>query len=296
MPLSSMTGFARAGGQTEEISWTWEVRSVNGRGLDVRVRLPSGFEPLDAKIRQLVAARVKRGNVQVSLQVKRTSDAVTMKVNRALLDWLVEEARALEGRLGLNAAPVEPAALLGLRGVLEPVDEDPQALLEKVEEPLLESFKTALSDLVRIRQAEGARLKEVVAAQIDRIEALVREARANPARSPEAIRERLREQVQRLLETETGLDEERLYQEAVLLAAKADVEEELDRLEAHVAAARELLEKDGPVGRRLDFLAQEFNREANTLCAKSNDVSLTRTGLELKAVIDQLREQVQNIE
>ena len=296
MPLSSMTGFARAAGQTEEISWTWELRSVNGRGLDVRVRLPSGFEPLDAKVRQRVAAHLKRGNVQVSLQVKRISDAVTMKVNRALLDWLVEEARALEGRLGLNAGPVEPAALLGLRGVLEPVDEDPQALLDEAEGPLLESLETALADLVRIRQAEGARLKEVVAAQIDRIEALVREARANPARTPEAIRERLREQVQRLLETETGLDEDRLYQEAVLLAAKADVEEELDRLEAHVAAARELLEKDGPVGRRLDFLAQEFNREANTLCSKSNDVSLTRTGLELKAVIDQLREQVQNIE
>ncbi len=296
MPLSSMTGFARVAGQTEAISWTWELRSVNGRGLDVRVRLPSGFESLDAKVRQQVAACLKRGHVQVSLQVRRVSDTVTMKVNRALLNWLVEEAKALERRLGPHAAPVEPAALLGLRGVLEPMDEDPQALLEKAERPLLKSLETALSDLVNIRRAEGARLKAVVAAQIDRIAALVQEARANPARRPEAIRERLREQVRRLLETETGLDEDRLHQEAVLLAAKADVAEELDRLTAHVAAARELLEKEEAVGRRLDFLAQEFNREANTLCAKSNDVSLTRTGLELKAVIDQLREQVQNIE
>lgn len=296
MPLSSMTGFARAAGQTDEIAWTWEVRSVNGRGLDVRVRLPSGFEALDPQVRRRVGHHLRRGNVQVSLQVRRVADSVTMRVNEALLAWLVEQTRALEGRLGLNAAPVDPAQLLGLRGVLEPVEEDPQALLETVGDALLQGLEEALAALVRMRREEGERLAAVVAGQLERIEALVREARNNPARTPEAIRERLREQVRRILETDAGLDEARLYQEAVLLAARADVEEELDRLDAHVAAARELLAAEGAVGRRLDFLAQEFHREANTLCSKSNDASLTRTGLEMKAVIDQLREQVQNIE
>ncbi|WP_038036423.1 YicC/YloC family endoribonuclease [Thermopetrobacter sp. TC1] len=296
MALSSMTGFARATGQTDTLSWSWEIRSVNGKGLDVRLRLPNGFEALDPLLRKELAARFSRGSMQVGLQVRRAADVVAMRVNSALLDWLIEEVRKLEGRLGMTAAPVDPARLLALRGVLEPEEEDPDAVLAAVKEPLLESFRRALDDLEQVRRKEGARITEVLKSQVDQIADLVQKARENPARSPEAVRERLRQQVQRLLEASQDLDEQRLYQEAVILAAKADVEEELDRLAAHVAAARELLAGNGPAGRKLDFLAQEFNREANTLCAKSNDASLTRIGLDLKAVIDQFREQVQNVE
>ena len=296
MALSSMTGFARATGQTDTLSWSWEIRSVNGKGLDIRLRLPNGFEALDPLLRKELAARFSRGSMQVGLQVRRAADVVAMRVNSALLDWLIEEVRKLEGRLGMTAAPVDPARLLALRGVLEPEEEDPDAVLAAVKEPLLESFRRALDDLEQARRKEGARITEVLKGQVDQIADLVQKARENPARSPEAIRERLRQQVQRLLEASQDLDEQRLYQEAVILAAKADVEEELDRLAAHVAAARELLAGNGPAGRKLDFLAQEFNREANTLCAKSNDASLTRIGLDLKAVIDQFREQVQNVE
>ena len=296
MALSSMTGFARATGQTDTLSWSWEIRSVNGKGLDVRLRLPNGFEALDPLLRKELAARFSRGSMQVGLQVRRAADVVAMRVNSALLDWLIEEVRKLKGRLGMTAAPVDPARLLALRGVLEPEEEDPDAVLAAVKEPLLESFRRALEDLEQARRKEGARITEVLKSQVDQIADLVQKARENPARSPEAIRERLRQQVQRLLEASQDLDEQRLYQEAVILAAKADVEEELDRLAAHVAAARELLAGNGPAGRKLDFLAQEFNREANTLCAKSNDASLTRIGLDLKAVIDQFREQVQNVE
>ena len=296
MALSSMTGFARATGQTDTLSWSWEIRSVNGKGLDVRLRLPNGFEALDPLLRKELAARFSRGSMQVGLQVRRAADVVAMRVNSALLDWLIEEVRKLEGRLGMTAAPVDPARLLALRGVLEPEEEDPDAVLAAVKEPLIESFRRALDDLEQVRRKEGARITEVLKGQVDQIADLVQKARENPARSPEAIRERLRQQVQRLLEASQDLDEQRLYQEAVILAAKADVEEELDRLAAHVAAARELLAGNGPAGRKLDFLAQEFNREANTLCAKSNDASLTRIGLDLKAVIDQFREQVQNVE
>ena len=296
MGLSSMTGFARASGQTETLSWSWEIRSVNGKGLDVRLRLPSGFEALDPLLRKALAARFSRGSIQVGLQVRRHGDMLAVRINSALLDWLIEQVRQLEGRLGMTAAPVDPARLLSLRGVLEPEEEDPDALLAEVRQPLLETFNEAVEDLAETRRREGARITEVLSAQVDQIAELVRQARNNPARTPEAIRERLRQQVQRLLETGQELDEQRLYQEAVILAAKADVEEELDRLDAHVAAARELLAGEGPAGRRLDFLAQEFNREANTLCSKANAASISATGMELKVVIDQFREQAANIE
>ncbi len=296
MALSSMTGFARVSDQTDALSWSWEIRSVNGRGLDVRMRLPNGFEALDPLLRKELAAHFSRGSLQIGLQVRRTTVMAAMRVNTELLDWLIEQVRQIEGRLGMTAAPVDPARLLSLRGVLEPEEEDPDALLATVMEPLLESFRRAMADLERSRRSEGARITEVLQSQLNQIAELVRKARENPARTPEAIRERLRQQVQRLLDTGQELDEQRLYQEAVILAAKADVEEELDRLEAHIAAARELLAGEGPAGRRLDFLAQEFNREANTLCAKSNDASLTNIGLALKAIIDQFREQVQNVE
>ncbi len=297
MALSSMTGFARASGGDERISWVWEVRSVNGKGLDFRLRVPRGFESLDPGVRRALAERFVRGNFQIQLQLAHVRDAVAMRINGAMLDWLIEEARKLRARLGPEAAPLDASALLAMRGVVE-IDEDAQQaeLLETHGETLMKGLNEALDALAAARAEEGARLQRAIAARIDRMEALTRQARENKARTPAAIRARLKEQVDRLLEASSGLDAQRLAQEAALLAAKADIAEELDRLDAHVAAARDLLAAEGAVGRRLDFLAQEFNREANTLCSKSTDASLTAIGLEMKIVTDQLREQVQNVE
>ncbi len=295
MTLKSMTGFARASGEAEGFSWVWEVRSVNGKGLDVRVRMPQGLEALEPDIRKAAARRFKRGNFQANLHLSRAAEAASMSVNVQLLEWYVDQARRLAEALGPDAAPADPVRLLAMRGVVEATDQTLR-LFEDLGQHLLSSFEEALDALVAARAQEGARLAEIIEGQIGRIEELTRQARRNPARAPDAIRARLEEQVKRLLEAGEGLDEQRLHQEAVLLATRADIAEELDRLDAHVAAARALLKEDGPVGRKFDFLAQEFNREANTLCSKSNDAELTRTGLELKVVIDQLREQLANVE
>ncbi len=297
MTLKSMTGFARAAGENEALGWVWEIKSVNGKGLDARFRLPPGLESLEPEIRKALSERFRRGNFQINLQITRTARGTNLRINRDFLDLLVAEARHLSARLGPQAAPASPAQLLHVRGVVDTEDDGARTrLAEEHGEALLHSLDVALDQLARSREEEGGRLETVLREQIDEIARLVAEARNNPARTPEAIRERLREQVARILDAGAEFDEERLYQEAVLLAAKADIAEELDRLDSHVAAARELLDHDGPVGRRLEFLTQEFNREANTLCSKSNAASLTRTGLALKAVIDRLREQVANIE
>ena len=295
MTLKSMTGFARASGEAEGFSWVWEVRSVNGKGLDVRVRMPPGLEALEPDIRKAAARRFKRGNFQANLHLSRAAEAASMSINTQLLEWYVAQARKLAQTLGDDAAPADPVRLLAMRGVVEATDQTLR-LFEDLGQDLLASLEEALDALAAARAEEGARLAEIIEGQIGRIEELTRQARHNPARSADAIRARLKEQVKRLLEAGEGLDEERLHQEAVLLATRADIAEELDRLDAHVAAARALLEENGPVGRKFDFLAQEFNREANTLCSKSNDAELTRTGLELKVVIDQLREQLANVE
>ena len=297
MTLKSMTGFARAAGENEALNWIWEVRSVNGKGLDARFRLPPGLESLEPEIRKALSARFRRGNFQISLQITRTGRGTNLRINRDFLDLLVEEARHLAARLGPGAAPASPAQLLHIRGVVDTEDDGARTrIADEHGEALLRSLSEAMDRLARAREEEGGRLEAVLREQIEEIARLVEEARNNPARTPEAIRERLREQLARIMDTGAEMDEDRLYQEAVLLAAKADVAEELDRLDSHVTAARELLEQDGPVGRRFEFLTQEFNREANTLCSKSNAASLTRTGLALKAVIDRLREQVANIE
>ncbi len=298
MALKSMTGFARASGAQDGLEWNWEVRSVNGKGLDIRLRLPPGLEALDAPVRKALRQRFTRGSFQVSLQQARATAAAALRVNEELLSWLVQEARALHARIGSHAAAVDPVALLSMRGVIEAREEGAD-VAEVHGAALLASLEEALEGLAAARAEEGARLQAVIAAQLDEIARLAAVARADPARSPQAIARRLREQVARLLESLGGteeLDGQRLHQEAALLAARADIAEELDRLDAHVAAARELLQAEGAVGRRLEFLAQEFNREANTLCSKAPDASISRTGLELKAVIDRFREQVANIE
>ena len=295
MTIKSMTGFARSDGAIGPISWHWEVRSVNGRGLDVRLRLPPGYEALEVRIREAVAKRIVRGNLTVNLNVKRSEGETRIKLNESALRQVLAALDSLKTKL--ETAPPRPEALLGIKGVLELVEpEESEADMQARTTAMLAGLAEALDGMVRAREAEGGHLRSIVLDQVAAIERLVGAVAASPARSPDAIRQRLKEQVGRLMESGVGLDEGRLYQEAAMLATRADVEEELKRLGAHIAGARELLSSREPAGRRLDFLAQEFNREANTLCSKASDAETTRTGLELKAVIDQMREQVQNIE
>jgi uncharacterized protein (TIGR00255 family) len=295
MTIKSMTGFARSDGALGPISWHWEIRSVNGRGLDLRLRLPPGHEGLEAPIREAVGKRIARGSLSINLNVQRGDGETHLKLNEAALAQVLAAIGRLAGRL--ETAPPRPEALLAIKGVLEVAEpEEGEAELKARNAAMLSGLSEAIEGMVGAREAEGRHLGAVVLDQVAAIERLVARVAASPSRSPEAIRQRLKEQVERLIETGALLDEGRLYQEAALLATRADVEEELKRLGAHIASARELIASDAPAGRRLDFLAQEFNREANTLCAKSIDAETTRTGLELKAVIDQMREQVQNIE
>jgi uncharacterized protein (TIGR00255 family) len=290
-----MTGFARASGEHQGLFWQWELKSVNGKALDVRLRLPPGFEALEMPLRAQLAQAFRRGSLQVSLSVSGQLARETMRLNQEVLDRLVEAGEALRERIG--GEPLRADVLLSIRGVVEavsvPEDEDEA---ERRHAAMLASFGEALSALAAARREEGGRLQAVVAQQVTRIAELAAEARASKARTPEAVRARLAEQVSRLIETGAALDPDRLHQEAVIAATRADIQEELDRLDSHVEAARLLLASDDAVGRKFDFLAQEFNREANTLCSKASDRSLSLTGLDLKTVIDQLREQVQNIE
>lgn len=295
MSLASMTGFARAEAALGERSWHWELRSVNGRGLDVRLRLPAGFDRLEPVIRKRLQAAFARGSIAVGLQIRRAETLGAVKVNEAALATLLAACERLAKNKHVAAATAD--GLLAIKGVVE-VDEqaDDEAGRERLDAALLESLDVAIDQLAEMRRTEGARLREVLGGRIEEIADLTRQAEDNPARSAEAIAERLAGNVQALLDQTPALDPDRLHQEAVILATKADIREELDRLSAHIGAARDLLAADGAVGRKLDFLTQEFNREANTICSKSNDVSLTRIGLDLKSAIDQMREQVQNVE
>ncbi|MFO1131932.1 MAG: YicC/YloC family endoribonuclease [Hyphomicrobiales bacterium] len=295
MPTSSMTGFARASGERQGLFWQWEIKSVNGKALDVRLRLPPGFEALETPVRAALAAAFRRGNLQVSLSVSGQVGRETVRLNQDILDRLVETGEALRDRIG--GEPLRADVLLSIKGVVEVAavpEEEGEA--EARNAAMLESFGETLAALGRARREEGGRLNAVVSSQVQRIAELADQARRNPSRTPEAIRARLAEQVSRLLETGAPLDPDRLHQEAVIAATRADIQEELDRLGSHVEAAQALLASNEAVGRKFDFLAQEFNREANTLCSKASDRSLTAIGLDLKTVIDQLREQVQNIE
>lgn len=295
MALTSMTGFARADGDTPMLRWHWEVKSVNGKGLDVRFRLPSGFEGIEAKLREEMARHLKRGNVQAALTLDRQRGASAVRVNEDALNTVIIAMQALGERIELM--PPRPEGVLALKGVLETGEaEGPLEDQENIEKLIVVSFAEASVALAKARDEEGAKLQAVLSAQVDTIERLTKEAAASPAASVEALKARLAAQVAELLGASPALSEDRLAQEAALLATKADVREEIDRLTAHVAQARELFASSDPAGRRLDFLTQEFNREANTLCSKAADVALTRIGLELKAVIDQLREQIQNVE
>ena len=291
----SMTGFARQEGGDDVMSWSWELKSVNGKSLDVRARLFAGFESLEGVVRSRVQEKCARGNVQANLIVDRSATAPEVQVNRAVLDRLLAITTELKNETALAAPSID--GILGLKGVLETVEveEEPEvvaARLTAVEQDL----SSALDALRVMRLEEGKRLSALAGARLDEIEKLTSDAAALAATQPAALRERLKTQVEELLQASPALSEERLSQEAAILAGKSDVREELDRLTAHVEAARGLLAQGGPIGRKLDFLCQEFNREANTLCSKASDVALTRIGLDLKSAIEQLREQIQNIE
>ncbi|WP_417435153.1 YicC/YloC family endoribonuclease [Hoeflea sp.] len=295
MAIQSMTGFARHEGEVSGFRFVWELRSVNGKNLDVRLRLPQGFEALEQPIRKSVAAAMTRGNLQVSLSTSVSSTAVEAVVNETALDAVIELVNKLEDRIDARKPALD--GILNIKGLLE--FRDPELSDETRQErnqAVLSGFMSALEDLKAMRLSEGAALAGVLSEQVDRIGALTRAVEADPSRSPEAIRARLAEQVASLMDTGAGLDRDRLHMEAALLATKSDLREEIDRLKAHVDAAKALIGGEAAVGRRLDFLAQEFNRETNTICSKSNAASVTAIGLDLKVLIDQFREQVQNLE
>ncbi len=292
-----MTGFTRASGQHGATGWTWEIRSVNGKGLDLRVRLPSGHEALEGVVRELTSKRIKRGSVAITLALERVAGEAALRVNRDFLDRLLELSAEFGDDERLSRERPRLDELLAVRGVIETAEADEdEAGTAARQAAMAETLKDALEALVGVRETEGARLAAILGERLDEMTALCSEAESAAATRSETIRERLETQIAELLKASPALSEERLAQEAALLAVKADIREELDRLGAHLSAARDLLEGGGVVGRKLDFLCQEFNRETNTLCSKSGDIELTRIGLALKAAIDQFREQALNIE
>jgi uncharacterized protein (TIGR00255 family) len=295
MALSSMTGFARSHGVSGTYAWAWELKSVNAKGLDVRLRLPPGWDTVEASARSRAAEMLARGTVSGTLSITREGLAPVVRVNEPVLEALLTSISALGQRI--NAAPPSLDGILALKGVVEVVDAtESEEERQVAESAVVAGFAQALAGLAEMRRTEGTALARVLTQRLTEIAALTAQAEAAPGRRAEAIRARLADQVAALLAASERFDQDRLHQEAILLAAKADIREELDRLSSHIEQARKLIGQGGAVGRRLDFLAQEFNREANTLCAKSNDVELTRIGLELKSVVEQFREQVQNLE
>ncbi len=295
MTLASMTGFARTQGVFGSWRFSWELKTVNAKGLDLRLRAPPGFDAVEIKARAVLAARLARGACSAGLSAKRIDEAVAVRIDRAALDRLL--AALDDVPLHANLRPASLDGLLAVRGIVEVVElEDDEAQRAALDAEILSSLDKALVALLASRRAEGAALTASLSERLNRIATLTARADALPARQPDAVRARLKQQIALLSENAAGFDPQRLHQEAVLLAVKADVREELDRLNAHAVGARRLLASGGPAGRRLDFFAQELSREANTLCAKANDPELTAIGLDLKIEVEQWREQVQNIE
>ncbi|MBB3453790.1 uncharacterized protein (TIGR00255 family) [Rhizobium sp. BK313] len=295
MVLQSMTGFARREGTSGRSRWAWELRSVNGKGLDFRLRLPPGLERLETDVRKLITDRFSRGNLQVGLSLSVDESRVEAVVNQDALATVL----ALRGQLTgvIDPAPLRLDTLLAIRGIVEfkEAEESEEALAAR-DADIMAGLEAALVDLSDMRRREGQALGQILLGHVAVIATLTTTVERDPSRSPQEIAARLGAQVAMLLDGTSGLDRDRLHAEAALIATRADLREEIDRLKAHVAAARDLIAKGGPVGRKLDFLAQEFNRESNTICSKSNAAAVTAAGIELKVVIDQFREQVQNLE
>ena len=295
MAVMSMTGFARAAGSSAPWRWAFELKTVNAKGLDLRLRMPAPFDRVETEARARLAKALARGTCFGTLAVQREGAAIEARIDAVALELIAAAARYAAQKAGL--APPTMDGLLALRGVVETAEAgDDEASIAAACVGALQSVDEAIAALSVVRRGEGKALAALLSDRLKSIAALVEAADTNPARRPEAVRDRLAESVAALMGSSRGLDENRLYQEAILLAAKADIREELDRLKTHVGAARALIEEGGPIGRRLDFLAQELAREASTLCAKANNVSLTAQGLELRAQIEQFREQVQNVE
>jgi uncharacterized protein (TIGR00255 family) len=295
MALSSMTGFARAHGVAASYAWAWELKSVNSKGLDLRLRLPAGWDAVEGPARSSAAQALARGTVYGTLTVGREGVGPVVRVNEPVLAAVLATMKDLAVRL--DAAPPRLDGILALKGVIEVLDQDEREDERRTAEAAaIAGFQEGLAQLATMRHHEGAALGQILNQRLGEIAVLAARAEAAPGRRPEAIKARLAEQIATLLEASGRFDTDRLHQEALLMASKADIREELDRLTAHVAQAQGLIASGGSIGRRLDFLSQELNREANTLCAKSNDVELTNIGLELKTVVEQFREQVQNLE
>ena len=295
MALSSMTGFARSNGASGPYTFEWELKSVNAKGFDLRLRLPPGWDEIEALAKKRAGEVLSRGTVYANLNVKRANAVSTIRINEDVLNSIVKVAGVLASKIDAVAPSID--GLLSIKGVIEVVEPEGNEEEDKVAKAAAAAaFEQALANLVEMRCREGGTLGQILNQRMDEIEKLARKAEAAPGRKPEAIKARLAEQIAALLETSDRFDPDRLNQEAIMIAARADIREELDRIASHVAQAREMIGKGGPVGRRLDFLAQEFNREVNTCCSKSNDLELTNTGLEMKNVVEQFREQVQNLE
>ena len=295
MALSSMTGFARSQGASGPYVWGWEIKSVNGKGLDLRFRLPAGWDAVEVAARKRATEALARGTVYCNLSVTRQGVAPAVKINEPVLNAVIATFNQLTAKIDAAAPSLD--GILALKGVMEVTEQDESEEERRAaEREVIAGFDAALADLLAMRRHEGDALDKLLTARLDEIGTLAARAEAAPGRKPEAIKARLAEQVAALIEAAPRFDSDRLYQEAVMLASRADIREELDRLAAHVAQAQKLLGEGGPAGRKLDFLAQELNRESNTLTAKANDVELTNIGLELKSVVEQFREQVQNLE
>ncbi len=295
MALSSMTGFARSQGSAGAYGWAWEIRSVNAKGLDLRLRLPPGWDAIEQPVRARAGEVLARGTLHATLNVEREGAAPVVKVNEGVLQAVIATLNSLAGRVA--ADPPRLDGILAIKGVIEVADAaESESERTAAQAAVIRGFDVALGELTKMRRQEGEALGRVLGARLDEISALVARAEAAPGRKPDAIRARLAEQIAELLEASERFDPDRLHQEAILIASKADVREELDRLTAHVAQATKTIRDGGAVGRRLDFLSQELNRETNTLCAKANDMELTNIGLELKSLVEQFREQVQNLE
>jgi uncharacterized protein (TIGR00255 family) len=295
MALSSMTGFARGHGVSGAYSWAWERKSVNAKVLDLRLRLPVGWDAVEGPVRSGAAQLLARGTVYGTLTVERQGVAPVVRVNEPVLAAVLATIKNLSDRV--DAAAPRLDGILSLKGVIEVIDEDEREEDRRAAEAaVIAGFHATVAELAAMRRHEGVALGQVLTQRVTEIAALAARADSAPGRRPEAIRARVAEQVAMLLDTSSRFDPDRLHQEAILIATKADIREELDRLASHAAQVERLLADGGAIGRRLDFLAQELNREANTLCSKSNDVELTNIGLELKSVVEQFREQVQNLE
>ncbi|HTO80026.1 MAG TPA: YicC/YloC family endoribonuclease [Methylocystis sp.] len=295
MTIASMTGFSRAQGVHGVWSYAWEVKSVNAKGLDLRLRLPPGFDAVEVKARRIISEKLARGACSAALSVSRASAAGALRINRSALEALLRALESIPLNANLRSASLD--GLLALRGVVEFVEpEDDETERAELEVGIMRCLGEALDALVASRREEGKALSIVLCKRLDRLEEFARRADMSPARQPEAARARLAQQLSVILEASSGLDPLWLHREAALLVVKSDIREEIDRLHTHLASARALLAAGGPMGRRLDFLAQELAREANTLCAKVNDASLTAIGLDMKFEIEQWREQVQNLE